>query len=228
MLLKPPALHATALGLLLGAGALAEADARVILPSVRSAMVEAPALTAQHTLRPKLTPKPEPKPSDSRVAQSPAAHPAPKLPAVDPALKAHIVRSAALWQLDPYLVKAVIQAESAFDPQAVSPKSAVGLMQVLPSTAQDMGLRPHGGLSVAQLLTDAQVSVLVGSKYLAQQLARFGQVDLALAAYNAGPGAVLRAGRRVPAYAETQAYVRRVLALQVQLRQAGTLKAAGA
>jgi soluble lytic murein transglycosylase-like protein len=91
-----------------------------------------------------------------------------------------------------------------------------------------MGLQPRGGMSVTELLMNDHVSILVGTKYLAQQLQRFGQVDLALAAYNAGPEAVVRAGQRVPAFAETQAYVRRVLSLYAQHRRAGALSGVGA
>jgi soluble lytic murein transglycosylase len=119
--------------------------------------------------------------------------------------------------LDPLLVLAVVREESRFDPEAVSPAGAVGLMQLLPSTAR--GLDP----SVApQDLVDPQTSVRLGTAYLAGRLRDFGgDVVMALVAYNAGPGAArrflgLRGDsvdefiERIP-YAETRAYVKRVL-----------------
>jgi soluble lytic murein transglycosylase-like protein len=94
-------------------------------------------------------------------------------------------------------------------------------MQVLPSTARDLGLQDLQGSRVEQLMTDPRVSIVLGTKYLAEQLARFnGNVELAVAAYNAGPGAVLKAGHRVPNYPETQQYVRRVLSLAQAYRKA--------
>lgn len=135
-----------------------------------------------------------------------------------------MVLAAHRFQVDAYLVKAVIHAESAFDPQARSPKNAIGLMQVLPSTARDLGLTAQPTASVEQLLTDPRVSIVVGTKYLAEQLARFGgNVELALAAYNAGPGAVIRAGHKVPNYPETKVYVQRVKSLAHIYRQRQSL-----
>ena len=142
-----------------------------------------------------------------------------------PQLLAQIVRAAGLNGVDPYLVQAVVQVESNFDPRAVSPRNARGLMQVLPSTASQMGLQPAQRVSVAQRLHDPWTGLLMGSRYLAEQLAQFdGEVKLALAAYNAGPGAVLRSGRRVPPYRETQAYVRKVLRAYDELKAAQTLR----
>ena len=103
--------------------------------------------------------------------------------------------------MQPALVKAVIAAESNFDPGAVSRKGARGLMQLMPDTAEALGiddpLQP----------TD---NVRGGTRYLRSMLDRYGDLSRALAAYNAGPSAVDRYGG-VPPYPETQDYVNRVL-----------------
>jgi soluble lytic murein transglycosylase-like protein len=101
----------------------------------------------------------------------------------------------------PALVKAVIHAESAFDPRAVSHKGAMGLMQLMPATARNFG--------VAEPFT-AEQNVAGGARYLRTLRERFGNWTMALAAYNAGPEAVTRFGG-IPPYRETQTYVRRVL-----------------
>ncbi len=136
-----------------------------------------------------------------------------------------LMQAAERFGVDAYLIKAVIHAESAFNPRARSPKNAIGLMQVLPGTARDLGLSAQPRASVEQLLTDPRVSIVVGTKYLAEQLERFGgNVELAVAAYNAGPGAVIKAGNKIPPYAETRAYVKRVLGLARGYRQRKSLQ----
>ncbi|MCP5029126.1 MAG: transglycosylase SLT domain-containing protein [Actinomycetia bacterium] len=103
-------------------------------------------------------------------------------------------------QIDPALLTAVASVESAFDPAAVSGAGAQGLMQFMPATASSFGIDP---LDPGQAAGGA-------ARYLRQMLDRFGSLELALAGYNAGPGAVSRAGG-VPPYPETRAYVTKVL-----------------
>ena len=114
-----------------------------------------------------------------------------------------IERVARAHRLHPELLHAVIRAESAYDPEAVSSKGAVGLMQLMPETARRYGARDR---------RDPQENLSAGARYLSELLARFGDdLELALAAYNAGENAVVRYGNRVPPFAETQGYVHRVL-----------------
>jgi len=113
-----------------------------------------------------------------------------------------IQKAAARYSLSPGLIRGVIRAESNFQADAVSSAGAKGLMQLMPETAGDLGVtKPF----------DIQQNIDGGSRYLRQMLDRFGgNLKLALAAYNAGPGAVEKYEGRVP-YAETQEYVKRVL-----------------
>ena len=115
-----------------------------------------------------------------------------------------IERAAQQYGVDAALVRAVIHAESAFRPTVKSHAGAVGLMQLMPATAQELGVSDR---------TNPEQNIHGGVKYLAQLLKQFsGNMQLATAAYNAGPGAVMRHGG-VPPYAETQAYVKRVAIL---------------
>lgn len=110
--------------------------------------------------------------------------------------------------LDPALVKALVAVESAFDPAAVSTKGAVGLMQVIPATAERYGVSADRKRSVVEKLMDPATNVRIGTRYLQDLMKRFdADATLALAAYNAGELAVERYRRRVPPYPETQAYV---------------------
>lgn len=115
-----------------------------------------------------------------------------------------IERAARHENLDPLLVHALIHVESRHNTHAVSPKGAIGLMQVLPETAERFGQ--------SFKLTDAEDNLRAGTRYLRLLIDRFDQrLDLALAAYNAGENAVERHGRRIPPYAETRHYVPAVL-----------------
>ena len=115
----------------------------------------------------------------------------------------HLIRSsAAAWGVDPALVKAIIANESGFDANATSATGAQGLMQLEPGTAAELG--------VGNAYDPAQ-NIWGGTRYIRGLLQRFhGDVRLAVAAYNAGPGAVEKYGG-VPPYAQTQAYVQNVL-----------------
>lgn len=113
-----------------------------------------------------------------------------------------IQRQAERQHLNPDLVRAVIQVESGFDPSARSDKGAEGLMQLMPSTAADYGVRDP---------FDPTENIRGGTAYLRDLLDRYGNDErLALAAYNAGPGTVDRFGGTVPPFPETQRYVRKI------------------
>jgi len=112
-----------------------------------------------------------------------------------------IDEAAARHSVRPDLVRAVIQVESGFDPRARSPKGAMGLMQLMPDTAAEFGVRDP---------FDPAENVRGGVAYLRSLLDRYGNETLALAAYNAGPGAVDRHGIAVPPYRETRDYLARV------------------
>jgi hypothetical protein len=112
-------------------------------------------------------------------------------------------RAARQAGVDPRLVLAVVMEESGGDPSATSPKGAQGLMQLMPGTAGELGVeRPY----------EPAANLQGGATYLARMLERFdGRLDAALAAYNAGPGNVDRAGGQVPDFPETRRYVERVM-----------------
>jgi soluble lytic murein transglycosylase len=112
-----------------------------------------------------------------------------------------IVLTALEHQVQPALVKAVIAAESGFDAGAVSRKGAQGLMQLMPATAEQLGVEDP---------FQPSENVRGGTRYLRKMLDRYGDLSRAIAAYNAGPSAVDRYGG-IPPYRETQDYVNRVL-----------------
>lgn len=125
-----------------------------------------------------------------------------------------IAQAADRFHVDAALLKAVIAAESGFDSDAVSPKGAVGLMQVLPATGERYGVRADARRTVADKLTDPRTNVLTGARYLRDLQARYpDRLELVLASYNAGEGAVARHADQIPPYAETQSYVAAVLEL---------------
>lgn len=119
-------------------------------------------------------------------------------PIVEDAARAH--------QVDPALLHAVITAESGYNPAAVSRKGAVGLMQLMPETARRYGVENS---------FDPAQNINGGTKYLSDLLQMFNNnIELAVAAYNAGENAVIRYGYSIPPYRETLAYVPKVLKLQ--------------
>jgi soluble lytic murein transglycosylase len=124
-------------------------------------------------------------------------HRAPRNGSYDPLIRV----TAARHGLPPALVKAVIAAESAFNETAVSRKGAQGLMQLMPATAAELGVTNAFA---------AEQNVSGGARYLREMMDRFGNLRYAVAAYNAGPTAVMRY-RGIPPYPETRDYVQRVL-----------------
>jgi transglycosylase-like protein with SLT domain len=119
-------------------------------------------------------------------------------PAIDQLIRTNANR----FGIDPYLVFLVIEKESRFHTRAVSPKGAMGLMQLMPGTARRLGVRKP---------FDAAENIRGGTQYMKELMDLFGgKVDLVLASYNAGEGAVLKYGRNVPPYRETRDYVKTI------------------
>lgn len=112
-----------------------------------------------------------------------------------------IQKAASKYELDVDLLRRIIDAESNGNPHAVSPKGAKGLMQLMPATAQALGVED---------VFDPEQNIDAGARYLRHLLDTFGDTRLALAAYNAGPGNV-RKYSGVPPFPETQSYVRKIL-----------------
>ena len=134
-------------------------------------------------------------------------HPPPNLTARQ-IIEQSVQKAAAKYNLPPGLIRAVIRAESNFQVSAVSHAGAKGLMQLMPATAKDMGVTD---------IFDIQQNIDGGAKYLRRMLDQFGgNVRKALAAYNAGPGTVIKYSGRVP-YPETRQYVKRVLRFARQM-----------
>jgi soluble lytic murein transglycosylase-like protein len=121
--------------------------------------------------------------------------------------------------VDMELINALIAVESGFDVKAVSPKGAVGLMQVMPATAQRFmtkGLEPK---QIATRLAEPRTNIAVGTRVMADLLRRHHRIDVALAAWSAGDGAVQRSGGQMPPIDETRAHVHQVLELYWALLQ---------
>jgi hypothetical protein len=121
--------------------------------------------------------------------------------------------------VDEELLKAVITVESNYNASAVSPRGAVGLMQLTPVTADRYGTRQERQTPAARRLLDARTNVFTGARMLADLTRRYGGIDIALAAWNAGEGNVRKAGGQVPDIAETEAHVHMVLELYWALLQ---------
>jgi soluble lytic murein transglycosylase-like protein len=139
-----------------------------------------------------------PMPGTSQTASSPA------LSSKASDFDSIINEASTTYNVDPRFVKAIIQQESGFNPNATSPCGAMGMMQLMPDTARGLGVR-NG--------YDAKENIMGGVKYIKQQLDAFGgDKEKALAAYNAGPGAVQKFGG-VPPYAETQNYVKNIMSM---------------
>ncbi len=137
------------------------------------------------------------------------------------------VREAALKHgVDAELLTALIAVESGFNAKAVSPKGAVGLMQLMPATAERY-LRPaDGAADITERLAEPRTNILVGARLLSDLLRRHGRIDLALAAWSAGDGAVRKSGGQLPPIDETRAHVQQVLELYWALLQRAQSRAA--
>jgi soluble lytic murein transglycosylase-like protein len=139
-----------------------------------------------------------------------------------PAVKAvqpWVAEAASATGVDAELLQAVIAVESNYDAKAVSPRGAVGLMQLTPGTADRYATPAERRLPAAQRLLDARTNILTGARMLADLTRRYGGIDIALAAWNAGEGTVRRFGGRMPPIAETEAHVHMVLELYWALLQ---------
>jgi Zn-finger nucleic acid-binding protein len=119
-----------------------------------------------------------------------------------PKIDSLIKQSGAKYGVDPYLIFCVMEQESHFNARALSPKGARGLMQLMPGTSARLGVRRP---------SDPAQNIAGGTRYLKQLIEQFrGRIDLVLASYNAGEGAVMKFGGRVPPYRETRDYVKRI------------------
>ncbi|AYH42346.1 lytic transglycosylase domain-containing protein [Azoarcus sp. DN11] len=130
-----------------------------------------------------------------------------------PSLTPHVLDAARHSRLDPSLIEAVAYVESGFVEHARSPKGAVGLMQLMPATAARFGVDNP---------LDPRQNLFGGARYLRELLDRFDSLPLALAAYNAGEGAVERYGNAIPPFTETVTYVPKVLDHYTAFRRQGT------
>jgi soluble lytic murein transglycosylase-like protein len=173
-----------------------------LLVFVAGCIIAAPREPAPTPLpQPQIAHAHEPMPVSSAVAPPVARRVPPRAPRV--AYATLISAAAERHKVSPMLVAAIMRVESDFDPYSVSHKGARGLMQVIPETAARFGVR-------ADELFDPERNLAAGTAYMAWLLARYdGDLDLALAGYNAGEGAVDKY-RGIPPYRETQEYVRKV------------------
>ncbi len=121
-----------------------------------------------------------------------------------------IDKTAQQFRMDKALIHAVVQAESSYNPRAVSNKGAVGLMQLMPATARRYGVTDR---------RDPAQNLSGGIRYLRDLMKQFRRVSLALAAYNAGENAVKKYGYQIPPYPETRNYIRKVIRFYKQQRK---------
>jgi soluble lytic murein transglycosylase-like protein len=239
---RPAGLRTRWSGALLGTalsglpGGPGQGSAMAAPPSLPAAAADGPAQQAAIALGlavPAPLPRPQlpavPAASGGRMAlqvdRRPAATVSPGLRlATAPAAEADAAPSAELRSLindvartyghDAQLLHAIIHVESRFNPNAVSPKGAIGLMQVMPATAERVGVQEP-----QRTLFDPETNLHAGARYLRLLMDMFSdRPDLAVAAYNAGEGAVLRYQREVPPFRETQAYVRDVMSRYLKPR----------
>lgn len=139
-------------------------------------------------------------------------------------VRPHLQKAAERTGVEYELLKAVIAVESGFDAGAVSPKGAVGLMQLMPATAERFGVAASKSRSMQQQLADPAVNIPAGARYLSYLMSLFpDRLDLVLAAYNAGEGAVQKFGKAIPPYKETMNYVKAVTGIYEQLLAAKPL-----
>jgi len=135
------------------------------------------------------------------------------------AVRHHMRDAAKTYNVDFELLQAMIVAESGFDHLAVSPKGAIGLMQLMPETAKRFGVNADKSKSVELKLRDPKTNINAGAKYLRTLINMFpGKLELAIASYNAGEGAVQKYGNKIPPYKETQNYVSTVIQTYLALK----------
>ncbi|MFN8732370.1 MAG: lytic transglycosylase domain-containing protein [Hyphomonadaceae bacterium] len=177
----------------------AAADVIEVGPNGTATVYSGPTLFLGTTAIPVL--KPAPKAPAIATVSAPSRLIEPAYPSrLHPTLDAYVIEAATKYGVDPILVRAVAWQESRFRGSAVSPKGAIGMMQLMPGTASWLGVNPH----------NPRDNIFGGVAYLSTLLDRFGgDVRLALAAYNAGPEAVAR-HRGIPPYRETQNYVKAI------------------
>jgi soluble lytic murein transglycosylase-like protein len=176
-----------------------EGDRLILVPRGGGEIICDPALVARFA--PDEVPYPEPAAASATLAPASASAQGARL-RPDPRFDALIQSASTRHGVDPTLVRALIQVESAYQERARSPKGAMGLMQLMPATARQYGVRN---------VYDPVANIDAGTRHLRSLLDRF-PLNLALAAYNAGEAAVERFGG-IPPYPETRSYVARILDL---------------
>jgi soluble lytic murein transglycosylase-like protein len=144
------------------------------------------------------------------------------------AVRAHLRAASARHGVDVELLTAVIAVESSFNAKAVSPRGALGLMQLMPETADRYATAAERTQPAAQRMLDPRLNIETGARMLADLTRRFGRIDVALAAWSAGEGAVARFGGEMPPFAETRAHVHLVMELYWALLQRNQVRRAHA